>query len=314
MPLRKPKHLISKIIHCITLGVGLLITACDAPGEAIVIDPTASMPPDSLTVTPLATALPADTSTPVPVATAATEGELSAVLIDEREVEMVLVPEGIFTMGSDSGELNERPVHSVHTDAVYMDTYEATVGQFQACVEDGACTEPRLIAGYQNNPDFVDYPAVFITWAMADDYCRWRGGRLPTEAEWEKAAGWEPVSNESGTYPWGEDAPNSSYANTVGGGLDGTTKVGSYERGRSALGLYDMGGNVWEWVSDFYAGDYYANSPSINPAGPLESTGFRILRGGGWNDDGFYTRISARVSVGLEVTGPWAGVRCARDP
>lgn len=242
-------------------------------------------------------------------------GEHPASLIDEFSAEMALVPEGIFLMGSDgeSADAHEGPPHEVYTDAVYMDVYETTNDLYQACVEAGACQPPPLTSGYQDDPEFANYPAVNITWTMANEYCAWRGGRLPTEAEWEKAARWDPLTGSVRTYPWGDEPPDARYANTASADIGGTMPVGSYERGKSAVGLYDMAGNVWEWVSDSYAFGYYVDSPGINPSGPAEDTGQRVLRGGSFGDDDSYARTTARAGVGPEWAGA-SGVRCAREP
>jgi formylglycine-generating enzyme required for sulfatase activity len=228
---------------------------------------------------------------------------------------MVLIPQGIFLMGSDdeAADTHEQPPHEVYTDAVYMDAYETTNSLFQACVEAGACQRSTLASGYQDNPDFADYPAVNVTWGMANAFCSWRDARLPTEAEWEKAARWDPDTDSVRTYPWGDEPPSSRYANT-NDRVGGTTPVGSYENGKSALGLHDMAGNVWEWVSDAYAFDYYADSPSFNPTGPAEDTSSRVVRGGSYGDDDFYARTTTRVGQNPGWTPAAAGVRCVKEP
>lgn len=288
------------------LITGLLAVGCGAPEPSPTASPGPSLPPSSPTPTVEPPATP--TVTPLP------PGTLPPSLIDEFGVQMVLVPEGIFTMGSDAetADAHEKPAHDVYTDAVYMDIYEATNSLYGACVEAGACQRPTLTSDYQDNPAFSDYPAVRVTWNMANAFCNWRDARLPTEAEWEKAARWDPETDTVRTYPWGEEPPSSRLANT-NDRVDGTTPVGSYENGKSALGLYDMAGNVLEWVSDAYAFGYYANSPSFNPTGPETDTGSRVLRGGSFGDDDFYARTTARVGQNPNWQGA-AGVRCVKEP
>lgn len=294
-----PRYLIRTLMPVLAL---VLLAACSPAASEATPTPTAEPP----TGTPLP-------PSPLPTVTPSPSGPVPDRIVDRFGVEMVLIPEGIFVMGSDSGDAHESPAHEVFTDAYYIDVYEATNALYQSCQDVGACSDPSPIAGYSDNPDFADYPAVNISWYMAVEFCAWRGGRLPTEAEWEKAARWDPATGEVRTYPWGEQAPNASFTNTASAGVDGTTPTGYYERGASPSGIYDMAGNVWEWVADFYAGDYYRNSPGINPTGSEFDSGFRILRGGGWNDDDYYARTTARVSVGPATSGAWSGVRCARD-
>jgi formylglycine-generating enzyme required for sulfatase activity len=296
----------------ILFTVGLLLTAglassCGAPAE----EQTTSTGASDVPPTP---APSSQEPSPAPTLTNLPPGDLPPSLVDEFGVAMVLIPEGIFTMGTneDAADAHEKPAHDVYTDAVYMDTHETTNSLYQACVDAGACQSPVFISGYHDNPEFADYPAVRITWDMANQYCTWRGARLPTEAEWEKAARWDPVTGEVSTYPWGEEPPSGRYANTNAPDY-GTTPIGSYDHGQSPLGLYDMSGNVWEWVSDAYTFDYYADSPSFNPTGPEEDTGSRVIRGGSYGDDDFYARTTARVGQNPSWQGA-LGVRCAKEP
>ena len=199
-------------------------------------------------------------------------------------------------------ENDEIPAHDVTLDAFWIDQVEVTNGMYGLCVQAGVCRPPVKINSdnqedYFGNPEFQDYPVIQVAWYDANTYCQWAGRRLPTEAEWERAARGDDMRN----YPWGNEPPNeqnSNANNTVGD----VTRVGSYAAGASPFGALDMAGNVWEWVADYYQPDYYAESPSVNPTGP-ENGGFdhlRVIRGGSFQDNLFDLRVSNR---GFEV-GP----------
>jgi len=219
--------------------------------------------------------------------------------------EMVLVLEGEFNMGSNSGEGDERPVHTVFLDGFYIDKYEVTNAQYQAFVE----ATDRAQSEYADDNRFngPQQPVVGVSWFDANDYCTWTGLRLPTEAEWEKVA----RGTDGRTYPWGEgiDASKANYDMDIGM----TTRVGSYPEGVSPYGAYDMAGNAWEWVTDWYGFDYYVSSPVHNPTGP-ESGSYRVIRGGSWDHNPSGLRTTTRVrrhpSDSLNYI---VGFRCTRD-
>lgn len=199
-------------------------------------------------------------------------------------------------------ENDELPAHHVQLNAFWVDQVEVTNGMYGLCVQAGACKVPVKLNSdnrqdYFGNVEFQDYPVVQVSWYDANAYCQWAGRRLPTEAEWERAA----RGDDTRLYPWGAELPSEVYANannTVGD----TSRVGSYAAGASPFGALDMAGNVWEWVYDYYAPDYYAKSPAENPQGP-DNGGLnflRVIRGGSFQDDQITMRISNR---GYEV-GP----------
>jgi formylglycine-generating enzyme required for sulfatase activity/uncharacterized membrane protein YhaH (DUF805 family) len=228
---------------------------------------------------------------------------------------MMYVPEGMFTMGSNMGDNNERPIHRVMLNAFWIDLTEVTNSMYQKCVDNGVCeipstADPSASKYYHyGDPEFFNFPVVYISKNQAIKYCEWVGGRLPTEAEWEKAA----RGTDGRTYPWGDKAPdvnllNFSYV------IGDTTDVGSYPNGASIYGVLDMAGNASEWVSDWFDGTYYQNSPEKNPSGPESGEwGFGILRGGGWSNDRYIVRSTYRAAAIPDVTG-WAhGFRCVRS-
>lgn len=192
---------------------------------------------------------------------------------------MVLIPAGSFEMG-DKYHSSGKPIHTVTLDAYRIDQYEVTNAQYAACVQAGACRLPGDCSYWgeltYHDADKADHPVACVDWNDAQAYCEWRGGRLPTEAEWEKAA----RGTDGRTYPWGEDPPNCSRAQ-YGDCGDGTVPVGSRPAGASPYDVHNMAGNVGEWVADWYDDDYYARSPAHNPQGP-DSGSYKVRRGGDW--------------------------------
>ena len=201
--------------------------------------------------------------------------------------EMVYVPASDFQMGCENDPSvcyePQFPLHTVYLDAYYIDKHEVTHDQYKECVTAGECDPPKT---WSNEGD---YPVIYVSWHNAQDYCTWNGKRLPTEAEWEKAARGD---SDTRFYPWGSGI-DCTYANYLY--RDGwdfkeyctgfTTPVGSYPKGASPYGALDMAGNVWEWVADWFQEDYYSTYPAdgwpSNPTGPENGT-LKVLRGGGW--------------------------------
>ena len=231
--------------------------------------------------------------------------------IDSFGVPMRLVPAGEFAMGSEGGDTDERPVHTVDLDTYYIDKYEVTNAFYKACVDAGVCQSPQNTSSFTlydlyGNPDYDNYPVMFMSWNMAKTYCEWRGAQLPTEAQWEKAA----RGTDGRTYPWGEEIDQTFAHYDQSAGIPAA--VGSYERGKSPYGVYDMAGNVWEWVGDWYSQTFYANSPTSNPSGP-GSGQTRVLRGGTWYYGKERVRTFSRDSYNpIEVLDSF-GFRCAKD-
>lgn len=237
--------------------------ALDAPVKT----PTTGILPSTATNAPTHTAIPSPTR------------GIGSTLTGTDGMTLQYVPAGEFTMGSDSGTYYEKPAHLVYLDAFWIDKTEVTNKMYVMCVSAGICQQQSKLnsstrRAYQLESEFGNYPVIYVDWSMAKSYCEWAGRRLPTEAEWEKAA----RGTDERIYPWGNDAPNSNLLNYD---MADTTTVGAYPEGISPYGALDMVGNVLEWVADRYDEKYYANSPKTNPLGP-DSGVYRVLRGGTW--------------------------------
>ena len=237
--------------------------------------------------------------------------------------EMVEIPGGTFMMGCDpdnnAGSIcpeAELPAHEVTLSSFLIDRYEVTNGQYKECVEAGVCKAPRSDSSrtrgdYFTNPDYELYPVINVSYNDATTYCEWKGLRLPTEAEWEYAA----RSSDANPFPWGNHNPDCTFANSLNNlnaspCVGDTTAVGSYPQGASAFEVLDMAGNVWEWVSDYFSADYYANSQIENPLGATIGTE-RVVRGGGWFNNRTFLRSSSRGYDLPFYSGSDLGFRCA---
>ena len=270
---------------------------------------------DELIYTPTPTLTVATSTATIPPFTPTSEYSIGSTITSPKDsMVMVYVPASEFIMGSEAGDADEKPIHTVYLDAYWIDQTEVTIQMYSYCVEAGFCVEPTSKASYTRSSyfgdnDFKDHPVIFVDWTMATTYCEWVDRRLPTEAEWEKAASWDDATNKKHIYPWGTDSPNDNLLNYNNAARD-TTEVGIYPDGASHYGAFDMAGNVWEWVNDWYDPNYYEKSPSSNPQGP-DSGQYRVIRGGSFSLGGDDVRSAYRVKLVTANTGFTIGFRCA---
>ena len=231
---------------------------------------------------------------------------------------MMYVPAGEFEMGTDDGTPAEAPAHQVSLSAYWIDKTEVTMAMYEACADAGQCK------GRAASQPSDQSPVTKLAWDDANTYCSFAGARLPTEAEWEKAA----RGTDGRLYPWGMDPDKLKTVNYSGDGK--LPPVGSIPEGASPYGVLDMAGSAFEWVSDWYSSSYYAISPANDPTGP--TTGSNHVIRGGWFEwtkgyvnlvktfttyrstyragDGFY----GRQMSGSPIYTPGAGFRCAQAP
>ena len=306
-------------------------TIVPSPTPVVISYTTPEAPAATATASPTTTPTPSPTvaRTPVPTPTV-TRTPAPTPTVTPTPSDMVRVPGGEFLMGSQEDyngfpgldrdpepEPDEFPLRSVVLATFWIDHTETTNGAYRACVDAGVC--PAQSGGdpdYHNNPAFDNYPAVFIAWDDAKTYCRWAGKRLPTEAEWEKAARGE----DGRIWPWGNALKDNLAApvwraNVGDSNTQGPTQVGTYLNGASPYGTLDMSGNVWEWVNDWYSPTYYQDrpDPDTSPPGPSrdESDGRKVIRGGSFDTAGIDARTADRNAV---LPGPYQniGFRCVR--
>jgi len=311
------------IIGCTVFGLLIIIFLKNYPSiSAVIAEPTNTpIQPIHTRIVPPPAQTEEPTRTPaVPPSPTSTPGKDGMVLI--------YIPAGEFKMGSSRTEdpqafEEELPQHIVYLDAYWIDQTEVTNAQYALCVADsGACTKPAnnysvTRSSYYDNSQYANYPVIFVSWSQAAAYCTWAGRRLPTEAEWEKAA----RGPEGRIYPWGNtfDGTLANYCdiNCQAGWKDSrfddgyidTSPVGTYPGGASINGVLDMAGNVYEWVADWY--ESYSQFPQSNPTGPASGLE-HIIRGGSWGDDPTHIRSAIRSHINGDNWLDFIGFRCAR--
>jgi formylglycine-generating enzyme required for sulfatase activity len=301
--------------------------------------------PVALASTPTTTPIPTHTPIPTPSsdpteeyikALTATVAALSTLAAEDQDqptatgfspeepvnqmdgAELALIPAGEFTMGSEPKSDPyfwgaEYPPHQVALQDYWIYRTEVTNAMYLFCVQSRGCPElPQSISRtrpeYYGNPQYDNYPVIYVSYLGATAYCQWARGRLPTEAEWEKAA----RGSDGRLYPWGQDPPSIEQANFNDNSYQDTAPVGSFPAGASPYGLLDMAGNVWEWVFDWFSTDYYQSSPSLNPQGPESGTN-HVIRGGSWFNPEDALRTVTRASLKPGSVLDTVGFRCAID-
>jgi serine/threonine-protein kinase len=265
---------------------------------------------------------------PIPIATLQ---PIKTRIAEKDGMVMVYVPEGNFLMGSTDNEVAqvvkqcyadtqtcqamfnvEKPQHTVWLDAFWIDQTDITNSQYQKCVNDGSCQPPECdpqFSGDFSKLHGEQQPVICVDWNQAKTYCDWAGRRLPTEAEWEKAA----RGTDGRIYPWGNQSPEKSFLNYAGSQIYNTTDVGSYPSGASPYGALDMTGNVRQWVADWFSDTYYRSSPNRNPQGP-SSGQIKVLRGGSAWDGDDRSRAAYREPTPPDMNYFGYGFRCAISP
>ena len=299
--MRRARWLSFVVFLVFAVGCGGAPTA--SPTSAV--RPVASETPAPVIVPTMMEVLPTPTPPPPPPMptadpTAITETEISQVV-------MISIPAGEFVMGNDAGGDDEKPAHKVSVAAFEIDQFEVTNEQFQVFVEQTGHVSTAEEAGEsatwrsyaQGKPK---HPVVLVSWNDAVAYCEWAGKRLPTEAEWEKAA----RGPEGFIYPWGNEWATGK-ANTEESGYRSTTIVGSFPDGASPYGAMDMAGNVSEWTTDWY--EAYPGSTFVSP---YYGKKYRVIRGGGWFSDQKLVRATERSCSSVELHNDDVGFRCAR--
>lgn len=248
-----------------------------------------------------------------PVATAvARDFSMYTTLVGDEGREMVQIPEGPFTMGSANGDPDEAPEHQVFLKTFYIDKKEVTQAEYDRFLRMTKRQKPGFPVFEDDQAKILkpELPAIGVSWLDAEAYCKWAGKRLPTEAEWEKAGRGEGKRR----YAWGDEFV-AGHANLDGreDGYQYLAPPGALEAGRSPYGVFDMTGNVAEWVADSYDESYYKKAPYRDPPGPEESD-LRVIRGGSWRETSHNARLSKRFTAKRWRTDSTIGIRCARDP
>ncbi len=285
------------------IGIAILLLGTFLIGRMATFGATVTQTAIVLAATDTPTDIPTDIPTNTPTEMPAPSP--TPLVRQADKMAMVYVPAGSFMMGSDKNSY-EKPVHQVTLSAYRIDQTEVTNEKYELCVQTGICSAPsdktsKTQSSYYGDANFAAYPVINVKWSQAKTYCEWVGMRLPTEAEWEKAA----RGTDDRTYPWGEgiDITRANYNGTD------TRAVGSYPSGASPYGALDMASNVWEWVADWYRP--YPSGSANDPKGP-ETGDSRILRGGSWNNNYDNARSAYRDWFAPGYSSYNLGFRCAR--
>ena len=265
------------------------------------------LPPTS-TETPSQTPTPTITETPSPT-------PYPTQILDAMGIQMMLVPAGTFTMGTDGygyWDIVAHPMHEVTLPDYYIDKFEVSNSQYARCVDVGICEAPSLLGSkqrqtYYENPTYADFPVIYVSWHSAQDFCTWRGGRLPTEAEWEKAA----RGNDQRAYPWGDEKPNCQRTNfwPLGACEGDTVSTKSNPTGVSPYGVYNMSGNVAEWVRDWFESYPEGNLKASKEFG----LSYRVVRGGAYFDGPYNIQVTVRKGLNPGAKQSYVGFRCVMD-
>lgn len=290
---------VRNVIFVFTVIFTIILSACAAPTPVVVVVTATPLPPTEAPVVIEATSTP-------PLVTVALAGPQSGATMKWVDGSLLsYVAPSEFKMGYGGFD---SPEHAVTLDGYWIQQTKVTNRMFAQCVAVGQCTVPTQELGgpVYSNPVFANHPVVGVTWDQAQGYCSWVQGRLPTEAEWEKAA----RGTNANIYPWGNNEPVCDLLNFAF--CSGrTSEVTAFSQGASPYGVYDMAGNVFEWVADWYSATYYAEAPALNPTGP-ESGETRVIRG-----SSFETGASDQIASGVRHFGPQGyhsrdvGFRCA---
>ena len=318
--------LVAGAVVLLALAGFLLIT--NLPQENEVEGPGATASLQSAVIAALTQLAPTPSATPEPTLPPTPTPEPFLTSTGSR---MIYIPGGAFRIGNDASEENdEKPSRLVQIDAFYIDETEVTNAAYAQCVAAGACPRPDRAGAtyhpaYYGDPAYDDYPVINVSWYDAAAFCEWRGARLPFEAEWEFAASFDPVEGVKYLYPWGDsfDGRRLNFCDVNcsrqgdgaewDDGFNDTAPVGSYPDGRSPSGVYDLLGNVMEWVGDWYAFRAYQEIADVNPRGPVDGT-FKSLRGGSWLSPPDELSVSARGNFEPTVSQANLGFRCAMPP
>ena len=314
------------LVIVLIAGSMVVLTNIDRPPA--VEGPAATSTLQSAVIAALTQLAPTPTPTPEPTLLPSPTPQP---LITETDSRMIFIPGGVFEIGDDTSEENdEKPARRVQIDSFYIDETEVTNAAYAQCVAAGACPRPdragaTYYQSYYGDPAYDDYPVINVSWYDADAFCSWRGARLPSEAEWEFAAAFDPAEGVERRFPWGDtfDGTLLNFCDVNcqrddrgfewDDGYRDTAPAGSYPAGRSPAGVYDMLGNVTEWVGDWYDFRAYRDIADTNPRGPVEGE-FKSMRGGSWFTPPGNLGTFVRDNLDPNASQATLGFRCAMLP